>query len=210
MQDDNNPLEKEKDSSGFSRRNFLKGASVTALAAMASGEVGAAAAPAIGPGPLALELKINRTVQKVFVEPSATLAETLRLQLGLTGTKVACDRGSCSACTVWLDGTPVCACMTLAVDVGNREITTIEGLASGDCLHPVQQSFIDKDAMMCGYCTPGMVMSCAALLEHNHSPSAADVCKAVSGNYCRCGSYPKVIEATLAAADARKGGKSNG
>jgi aerobic-type carbon monoxide dehydrogenase small subunit (CoxS/CutS family) len=100
--------------------------------------------------------------------------------------------------------------MTLAVDVGKREITTIEGLAQGEHLHPVQQAFIDKDAMMCGYCTPGMVMSCAALLARNAAPTLADVQTACSGNLCRCGTYPKVFEATLAAADAAKGGKSNG
>lgn len=209
MQDDQENRDKTGDS-GFSRRNFLKGASFTAMAALAADKVGAAESAAVGPGPVAIELRINKTVQKLQVEPSTTLAEVLRLQLGLTGTKVGCDRGSCSACTVFLDGLPVSACMTLAIDVGNREITTIEGLAEQDRLHPVQQAFIDKDAMMCGFCTPGMVMSCAALLSHSRLPSPEEIRTAISGNYCRCGTYPKVMEAVLAAASAKKGEKSNG
>lgn len=208
---ENKDSEQEKnDDSNFSRRNFLKGASVTALAALAVEKAAAAVSPAIGPGPVSFDLKINKNIQRVNVEPSTTLAETLRRHLGLTGTKISCDRGSCSACTVWLDGVPVCACMTLAIDVGKREITTIEGLADGDNLHPVQEAFIEKDAMMCGFCTPGMIMSCAGLLARNKAPTLDEVRTACSGNLCRCGTYPKVFEATLAAAEAVKGGKSNG
>ena len=133
-----------------------------------------------------------------------TLAEVLRGPLGLTGTKIACNRGACSACTVWLDGTPVCSCMTFAVEVGPRTVTTIEGLAHGDQLHPVQEAFIAHDAMQCGFCTPGMAMSSAALLERNADPTAEDVERAISGHICRCGSYPHVVAATLAAAKARK------
>jgi xanthine dehydrogenase YagT iron-sulfur-binding subunit len=133
-----------------------------------------------------------------------TLAEVLRGPLGLTGTKIACNRGACSACTVWLDGQPVCSCMVLAVDVGVRAVTTIEGLAHGDTLHPVQQAFIDHDALQCGFCTPGMIMSCAALLERTAEPNAGDVRAAISGHVCRCGTYPHVIAATLAAAKAHK------
>jgi carbon-monoxide dehydrogenase small subunit/xanthine dehydrogenase YagT iron-sulfur-binding subunit len=134
-----------------------------------------------------------------------TLAEVLRGPLGLTGTKIACNRGACSACTVWLNGAPVCACMMLAIDVGERRITTIEGLAQGDTLHPVQQAFIDHDALQCGFCTPGMVMSCAALLEHNAEPSVEDIRAAISGHICRCGTYPHVIAATLDAAKHGRG-----
>jgi len=133
----------------------------------------------------------------VSVEPRYTLAETLRDNLGLTGTKVVCDRGSCSACTIWLDGTPALSCMTLAIDAVGRKITTIEGLADGNQMHPVQAAFVKHDAMQCGFCTPGMVMSCAALLERKSNPSLADVKHAVSGNLCRCGTYPKVFAATL-------------
>lgn len=192
---------------GVSRRGFLKGASFTAAGAaiLDSGLIGAkeaaAAAPNfVGPGRTPVMLRINGTNRPVEIEPHTTLAEALRFELGLTGTKVVCDRGSCSACTVWLDSTPVCSCMTLAIDVGDRAITTIEGLAQGENLHPVQEAFIEYDAQQCGYCTPGMVMSCAALLARNSNPTLDDVRTATSGNLCRCGTYPKVFEATLAAA----------
>ncbi len=193
--------ENGKGGQDISRRRFLKGAGLTALSIsnMAEGK----AAPiksAVGPGPTALSLSVNGVQHKLQVEPCETLAETLRWKLGLTGTKVSCDRGTCSACTVWLDRKPFCACMTLTIDVGKRPVTTIEGLAENDTLHPIQQAFIDKDATMCGFCTPGMIMSCAALLARNSSPTLDDVRHAVSGNFCRCGTYPKVFEATLAAA----------
>ncbi|MGA2814933.1 MAG: (2Fe-2S)-binding protein [Xanthobacteraceae bacterium] len=161
-------------------------------------------AAAGGPEAVAIALQINGAAQTLRVEPRATLAEVLRGPLGLTGTKIACNRGACSACTVWLDGSPICSCMMLAIDVGARRVTTVEGLAQGDTLHPVQQAFIDYDALQCGFCTPGMVMSCAALLEHKPKPNADDVRAAISGHVCRCGTYPHVVAATLAAADARK------
>jgi len=157
----------------------------------------------VGPGKIPLKLDINGQLHNLSVEPRATLAETLRDELHLTGTKVVCDRGSCSACTVMLDKTPVCSCMTLAVDVGNRKITTIEGLAQGDNLHVVQAAFIAHDALQCGFCTSGMVMSCAALLERNPHPTLDDVKTAISGNICRCGTYPKVFDAALAASESR-------
>jgi xanthine dehydrogenase YagT iron-sulfur-binding subunit len=197
--------------SDLSRRSFLRGsASTTAGVTMANatsafvqvqaGDGGAS--PAIT-DLVAIALQINGVAQTVQVEPRATLAETLRGVLNLTGTKIACNRGACSACTVLLDGSPICSCMILAVDVGEGRITTIEGLAQGDRLHPVQQSFIDHDALQCGFCTPGLVMSCAALLSRNSEPTAADIRSAISGHYCRCGTYPHVVEATLAAAKAR-------
>ncbi len=195
------------------RRGFLKGAGLTAAGAAladavakgaaSAGATGAAVedAKVAGPGGVAVALKVNGAERRVTVEPRATLAEVLRFELGLTGTKVVCDRGSCSACTVWLDKVPVCSCMTLALDVGARAVTTIEGLApDGETLHPVQQAFIDYDALQCGFCTPGMIMSCAALVEREPDPRLEDVRAATSGNLCRCGTYPKVFEATLAAA----------
>ena len=201
---------------GVTRRGFLKGAGLTAAGAaiMEHGLLGAKEAAAseiepvvVGPGRVPVTLRVNGSEQRMNVEPRTTLAEALRFELGLTGTKVVCDRGSCSACTVWLDSTPVCSCMTLAVDVGQRKVTTIEGLAQGDELHPVQEAFIEYDAMQCGFCTPGMIMSCAALLKQKQNPTLEDVKTAVSGNLCRCGTYPKVFEATMAAArDRRKGG----
>jgi aerobic-type carbon monoxide dehydrogenase small subunit (CoxS/CutS family) len=128
-----------------------------------------------------------------------------RVELGMTGTKVVCDRGACSACTVWLDGNPVNSCMTFAFDAAGRAVTTVEGLARGGELHPVQRAFVEHDAAQCGFCTPGMIMSCAALLARNPSPSIDDVRAAVSGNLCRCGTYPRVFEATLAASRRTSG-----
>jgi aerobic-type carbon monoxide dehydrogenase small subunit (CoxS/CutS family) len=160
----------------------------------------------LGPGPISITLRVNGAPRTLRAGPNLTLAEALRGPLGLTGTKIACNRGACSACTVWLDGTPVCACMTLTIEVGAREVTTIEGLAHGETLHPVQQAFIDHDALQCGFCTPGMIMSCAALVEHQWALTADDVREAISGHICRCGTYPHVIAATLDAAKASKEG----
>ena len=158
-----------------------------------------------GPGPAKFTLNINGQARQVTAEPRTTLADLLRDELDLTGTKIVCDRGSCSACTVWLDGATVCSCMTLAIDAVGREIRTIEGLAQGERLHPVQEAFVEHDALQCGFCTPGMVMSCAALLERKSNPSPDDVKQAVRGNLCRCGTYPKVFDATLAAAARMNG-----
>lgn len=195
---------------GFSRRSFLKGAGVaaTGTAVLNSGLLGHASetpSNVIGPDATSVALNINGAVKHVSIEPRTTLAEALRHELHLTGTKIVCDRGSCSACTVMLDGTPVNSCMTFALDAVDHKITTIEGLGDPEHLHPVQAAFVEHDGMQCGYCTPGMVMSCAALLERNPSPAAADVQQAISGNICRCGTYPKVVEAVLATARSRKG-----
>jgi len=157
------------------------------------------------PSPVRTELMVNGVARVLQVAPHATLADVLRDQLGLTGTKIGCDRGACGACTVWLDGAPVLSCMTLAADLHARAVTTIEGLARADALHPVQEAFIAHDAVQCGFCTPGMVMSCAALLERNRTLTATDVKDALAGHLCRCGTYPHAIAATLAAATSREG-----
>jgi aerobic-type carbon monoxide dehydrogenase small subunit (CoxS/CutS family) len=196
---------------GVSRRSFLKGASVaaTGTAVLNTGLLGSAAVPsssAIGPDATTVTLNVNGMAKRVSVEPRTTLAEALRVELHMTGTKIVCDRGSCSACTVMLDGTPVNSCMTFALDVGDRKVVTIEGLGTPTHLHPLQAAFVEHDGMQCGYCTPGMVMSCAALLARNPNPTAADVQQAISGNICRCGTYPKVVEAALAAARVGKRG----
>jgi aerobic-type carbon monoxide dehydrogenase small subunit (CoxS/CutS family) len=197
----------------FSRRGFLKGAGVTAATSVIE-TANALARDAkdalhndrvLGPEALSVKLHINGREHPVVIEPRDTLAQTLRDNLRLTGTKVVCDRGSCSACTVWIDKIPALACMTLSIDTAGREITTIEGLSHGDKMHPVQAAFVKHDAMQCGFCTPGMVMSCAALLERNPTPNLSDVKHAVSGNLCRCGTYPKVFAATLDAAQQRAG-----
>ncbi len=193
-----------------SRRSFLGSAGVAAGSAVLLREARAAVAadadgpPILGPDPVRLTLTVNGVARAVTVQPRATLAEVLREALDLTGTKIGCDRGACSACTVWLDGAPIASCMLLAIDVGPRAVTTIEGLAQGDTLHPVQAAFIDHDAMQCGYCTPGMVMSCAALLQRNPNPGTEQVQTAIDGHLCRCGSYPHVLEAMQAISQARK------
>ena len=193
---------------GLSRRSFLQGSAVsgigvgmvaqTSTADAAASRTGGA--PVVGPTAVPITLTVNGVARALQVEPRTTLAEALRGPLDLTGTKIACNRGACSACTVWLDGVTVCSCMMLAIEVGARKVTTIEGLARGDTLHAVQAAFIEHDAMQCGFCTPGMAMSCAALLEHTAHPSADDVMAAISGHFCRCGTYPHVVAATLAAA----------
>jgi xanthine dehydrogenase YagT iron-sulfur-binding subunit len=196
---------------GLSRRDLLGGSvCVTLGGAGASGFLPKDAAEessVIAPPGAATHdilLNVNGAGRRLQVESRMTLAEALRGPLGLTGTKIACNRGACSACTVWLDGMPVCSCMMLAVEVGPGAVTTIEGLAHGDILHPVQEAFIAHDAMQCGFCTPGMAMSSAALLERNPDPTTEEVERAISGHICRCGSYPHVIAATLSAAKARK------
>lgn len=201
--------------SGMSRRAFLRGAGITAAgsALLESGLLQEARAASLetasrGPGAVPISLQVNGTVRSVQVEPRATLAEVLRNELHLSGTKVICDRGACSGCTVWLDGTPVNSCMTFALDVGRQEVTTIEGLAPAGSLHPVQAAFVEHDALQCGYCTPGMVMSCAALLEKNPNPTLAEVKHAVRGNLCRCGTYPKVFAAALGAAQTMRSGRA--
>ncbi len=206
---------KESASAGLSRRGFLKGAGITAAGTallegvqLFTSEVVAAARKDVremGPDATPVTLHVNGKDHNIHVEPRTTLAEALRFHLGLTGTKVVCDRGSCSGCTVLLDRMPVNSCMMLAVDVGandvgTRKITTIEGISRPGELHPLQTAFVKHDAMQCGFCTPGMVMSCVALLEKNPKPTEADVRQAVSGNLCRCGTYPKVFSATLEAA----------
>ena len=198
--------------SNFTRRGFLKGAGVTAAATAVETaqalvrETKDSLKPdaTIGPNALPIQLRINGQEHSVTVEPRYTLAETLRDNIGLTGTKVVCNRGTCSACTVWLDKTPALACMTLAVDAVGREITTIEGLSGNGDMHPLQVAFVKHDAMQCGFCTPGMVMSCAALLERNPNPQLGDVKHAVSGNLSRCGTYPKVFAATLEVAQQKR------
>ena len=199
---------------GITRRDFLKGTGA-AISSVALPVAGACAADrtaetaangtATGSNASAIALDVNGLQRTVRIEPQATLAQVLRGSLNLTGTKIGCDRGACSACTVWVDRVPVASCMMLAADVGDRKVVTIEGLSRGDELHPVQAAFIAHDAIQCGFCTPGMVMSCAALVENNRNPSVEDVKAAISGHLCRCGTYPHVFAATLDAAKAMKG-----
>ena len=149
-----------------------------------------------------IELHVNGNLVAVNADPATTLVEVLRDQLGLTGTKIGCDRGACSACTVRVDDQVLASCMTFVLDVRGKQIVTVEGLASGDELHPVQRAFIEHDALQCGFCTPCMIMSCAHLVETNPHCTLDDVKQAISGHLCRCGTYPNIFKATLAAAAA--------
>lgn len=151
-----------------------------------------------------IALRVNGTDYELNVEPRWTLATVLRRELGLTGTKVVCDRGECGACTVERNGQLIYSCMTLAVECDHANLETIEGLASGDILHPVQQAFIDHDALQCGYCTPGLVMAVKHLLDHHPDPTLDEVKEACAGNLCRCGVYPNVFKAALDAAQKMK------
>jgi carbon-monoxide dehydrogenase small subunit len=143
-------------------------------------------------------LQVNGDNYELFVEPKKTLLEVLREDIGLTGTKEVCDLGSCGACTVLLDNKPMLSCLTLAVACKGKEITTIEGLANGEELHPLQNSFIERGAIQCGMCTPGFILSGKSLLDENPNPTELEVREAISGNLCRCTGYVKVVEAIMA------------
>ena len=146
-----------------------------------------------------IELKVNGEIYEVAIDTHRTLLEVLRENLGLTGTKEACDLGECGSCTVLMDGRPVLSCLTLAIEAQGKDILTVEGLAKEGKLHPLQQSFVDHGAIQCGFCTPGMIMSAKALLDGNPSPTEEEIKKAISGNLCRCTGYVKIIEAIKAA-----------
>jgi xanthine dehydrogenase YagT iron-sulfur-binding subunit len=151
-----------------------------------------------GPDKVPLTLRVNGKSAQVCVEPRRTLLSVLREELGLTGAKRGCGRGECGACTVILDGETVYACSTLAIDCEGREIRTIEGLAQGGQLHPVQEAFIENDGYQCGFCTPGQVMSAVALLECHPQPTEDLVRREMAGNVCRCGAYPNIVRSVLA------------
>ena len=205
--EDKNQGSASKPTKGITRRSFIRGAGLstagsvllTSNALAFDYKEQATVGKEFGPDAITIKMKVNGIVKSLSVEPRTTLASALRDHLELTGTKVVCDRGSCSACTVYVDGKPVNSCMMSAFDVGEKEVTTIEGIAKNGELHPVQQAFIDHDASQCGYCTPGMVMSCVHLVENNANPDLEDVKNATRGNLCRCGTYPHVFKATLAA-----------
>ncbi len=156
--------------------------------------------------PVMVTLTVNDVERHVAVEPRRTLLDTIRHDLALTGTKKVCDMGNCGACTVLIDGQPMYSCLVLAVDVGDRAVTTIEGLAKGDQLDPVQQAFIEADAFQCGYCTPGQIMSVRALLNEHADPSEDQIRRAVSGNLCRCGAYLNIVKAGQRAAQLQAAG----
>jgi carbon-monoxide dehydrogenase small subunit len=145
-----------------------------------------------------LELTVNGEVQEVAVKPNDTLLEVVRDNLGLIGTKEACGVGECGACTVLMEGRPVLSCLTLALDATEQEVTTIEGLSTGEDLDPIQESFIQYGAVQCGFCTPGMILTAKELLDRDKNPDEAEIREAISGNLCRCTGYAKIVEAIQA------------
>lgn len=185
------------------RREFLKGMGSGALVtSIALPPVTADAASATPPARTAatVQLNVNGRTQRVAVKAHWTLLDVLRRDMALTGTKKFCDRGSCGACTVVMDGKAVYACSRLAIEADGRRIVTIEGLLDGETLHPIQQAFLEHDGLQCGYCTSGQIMAAKALLDAKPRPTADDVREGLSGNVCRCSAYPKILESVLAAA----------
>lgn len=210
----------EPDSTGISRRVFLEGTGAVLGAAAAAQPAGAqgAPAPAADQSPAAaprtrISLTVNGEEHRIEVEDRWTLADLLRDRLGLTGTKLGCERGECGACTVLVDGAPVYACSRLAVWTAGRTVLTVEGLASNGTLHPLQRAFVEHDAPQCGFCTSGQLMAAKALLDRNPRPTAEQVRSALAGNLCRCANYNRYVEAIVAVgagrtapADTRSGG----
>ena len=210
----------------ISRRQFIEGTGAVLVAATASstlqaqlpaamapvGEAATAGVTAGVPSTM-IRVVVNGTEHRVEVEDRWTLVELLRDHLGLTGTKIGCDRGECGACTVLLDGKPALACSNLAVWSDGREVRTVEGLAHGDELDPLQRAFLEHDGPQCGFCTSGQLMSARALLSRNPNPSREEVRTALTGNICRCGNYNRYVEGVLAAASnakTSKRGRPNG
>ncbi len=191
-----------------SRRAFLKTVSASSVAAgvIGAGESEAQTGPApVGPGEVSVQLSIDGQQRTLKVEPRVTLLDAMRERLNVTAQKRVCDRGSCGACTVLVDGKSAYACSILAIEMQGKSIRTVAGLAQGTVLHPVQQAFCDHDGLMCGFCTPGFVMSAVALLEKNPSPTPAQAKAALDGNICRCGTYTRVLEAVLNTKGVRRG-----
>jgi xanthine dehydrogenase YagT iron-sulfur-binding subunit len=201
------PLTEEKagpaEERGPTRREFL-GAAAVGSAALAVTPTEALAAPSPTPAPvpdwpavepIQVKLNVNGVEKTLALEPRVTLLDALREHLGLTGTKKGCDHGQCGACTVHIDGRRINSCLTLAVMHQGKAISTVEGLATGDQLHPMQRAFLHADAFQCGYCTPGQIMSAVALLKEPCGPADADVRECMSGNLCRCGAYPNIVAA---------------
>jgi xanthine dehydrogenase YagT iron-sulfur-binding subunit len=188
--------------SGFSRREFMKISAVTAAVPLVLGtNVVEAAGEEVtihGPGKVPVTLNVNGKKLSADIEPRVTLLDALRERFDLTGAKRVCDRGACGACTVLLDGKPVYACSVLAIDAQGAKIVTIEALAEGDALSPVMQAFVAHDAQQCGFCTPGFVVATTHFLQQHPKPTAEDIRRGLSGNYCRCGTYDGIRAVALA------------
>jgi len=188
--------------SDFSRRKFLVAAVVPAVALGLNPQLVCAARiasitriPRVGPQPVPVSLTVNGQTFHLALEPRETLLDTLRDRLHLTGTKKGCDQGTCGACTVLVDGKRVNSCLTLAIMTPGKAVTTVEGLANGDTLHPMQQAFLDHDGFQCGYCTPGQIVSAVGLMNERRPTDDANVREWMSGNLCRCGAYANIAAA---------------
>lgn len=212
MRDDDDKVTEKGD--GLSRRNFLKVTGVSLAVPLVVGPKVIKAAGAevkmYGPGKAPISLLINGKKYQTEVEPRVTLLEALRNELDLTGAKRVCDRGTCGACTMIVDGKPVYACSMLAIEAQGKPVTTVEGLMRGENLHPIQQAFIDNDAQQCGFCTPGFVVACKAFLDRHPNPTPEQMKQGLGGNLCRCGTYVGIRAAVMQAAGAQKGGRKNG
>jgi aerobic-type carbon monoxide dehydrogenase small subunit (CoxS/CutS family) len=205
---------KKKKRKTYTRRDFLKGFGSGALSTAVVPKLLVQDASSLqtkgGKVPLYSKKQITLTINEkkyvLVVEPRETLLHVLRERLKLTGTKESCNAGECGACTVIMDGRAVYSCMILAVEAEGSRITTVEGLLDGEELHPIQKAFVDNDAMQCGYCTPGQIMSAKALLDKNPNPIAEEVKRAMAGNLCRCVSYPHILNAVMDASKRLKKG----
>lgn len=206
-----NDSDQPKKGSGFSRRGFLQGVSISG-GALGTGVLtpeAQAQTPGVIAGETAITLTINGKPYKASVEPRMTLLDVMRNNLDLTAAKRVCDRGTCGACTVIMDGKAVYACSVLAIDAQGRKIQTLEGLSNGKTRHPVIDAFVNHDAQQCGYCTPGFVVAAKAFLDRNPKPTYEQVKAGLGGNLCRCGTYVGVRKAVLEAATKLKGGTTN-
>jgi xanthine dehydrogenase YagT iron-sulfur-binding subunit len=205
-------MDKKQKGRGFeiTRRGFLANVGVGAAAVVVAGRLPAGATEkesVIDPTEMTkVTLRVNGQTHRLLVEPRWSLLFVLRERLGLTGTKVGCDRGECGACTVLIDHLPRYACLTLAFEAETAEIVTVEGLMKGEELGPVQQAFLEHDAFQCGYCTPGQIMAAEGLLRANSGPSMDEIRRGVSGNLCRCGAYANIFKAIERAAALMRGG----
>ena len=202
------PRDHASDDINRSRRRFLKSTGVVGVAASVIAPAGAdaqAGPAALGPGAVPVTLHVNGRRLDLMLEPRVTLLDALRMRADLTGNKRGCDRGACGACTMLVDGRPVYSCSTLAVAVQGKQIRNVNGLAQGETLHPVQQAFCDKDALMCGFCTPGFVMASVGLIEKHPNATPEQIRKGLDGNICRCGTFPRIFEAVSSVAGGRRG-----